>query len=411
MKLGCLVCLAAVSTVVACGSSNSTPPPADGGSDAANMAPITGLADNEWVWAPVDGTHCRDGSATGIAVNRASPPSDKLVIYLEGGGACVDPFFCSAFASPTTFGASDFASWKAGQGLASQPNGGLFDRTDTKNPVAGWNYVYVPYCTGDVFVGDNPNGMVPNVAMPQQFVGYTDVHLDLDRIVPTFPGTTKVLLTGVSAGGFGASANYVQTAKAFGTTPVYLLDDSGPPMEAPYLASCMQSQFASLWGMTGALADCGSDCSNPDTYFIDFAKHLGKTYPTIPFGLIESTQDAVISLFFGYGNPGNCVGSVLPGAPLDPTTFTAGLQDAESKLAGTPNFGSFIFTGTQHTSLGGSDTLDNGITNVPASLLAPGGAPDGGVTDGGTPPDAGTIALTDWIATLVNQGTVSNVGP
>jgi len=26
-------------------------------------------------------------------------------------------------------------------------------------------------------------------------------------------------------------------------------------------------------------------------------------------------------------------------------------------------------------------------------------------------PDAGTIKLTDWIATLVNEGKVSNVGP
>jgi hypothetical protein len=39
---------------------------------------------------------------------------------------------------------------------------------------------------------------------------------------------------------------------------------------------------------------------------------------------------------------------------------------------------------------------------VTASLLEP---------DGGAPPDAGTIKLTDWIATLVNEGKVSNVGP
>lgn len=445
MKFGCLLSLAAVSAVVACGSSSNNPasPPADGGADGASMAPITGLTPNSWTWVPVAGTHCRDGSDTGIAVNLASPPSDKVVIYLEGGGACVDQFFCSPVATPEKFGSAEFTAWQSGGGLATAPDGGIFGRTDTSNPVAGWNYVYIPYCTGDVFVGDNPNGMVPLVTMPQQFVGYTDVHLDLERIVPTFPNATKVLLTGISAGGFGASANYVQTARAFGSTPVYLLDDSGPPFQAPYLATCMQTQFASLWGMTGALADCGSDCSNPSSYFVDYSKHLAKTYPTMPFGLIESTQDAVISLFFGYGNPGNCAGSPLPGASLPATTFTAGLADAQKQLSGASNFGSFIFTGMQHTSIGATTTFDQGVTNIPASLLIPPSDTDGGGFDGGTIPDGGTVAeggtladggaltdggtqlgaippppppattikLTDWIATLVNEGTVSNVGP
>jgi len=420
--------LGAAAAMFGCGSTSSpsTSPSVDGGNsidgsnsvDAGNdappsMAPATGLTASEWVWTPVAGTMCRDGSSTGFAVNLASPPSTNLVIYLEGGGACVDTFFCSSLASPETFGASQFSTWKAD--TTGDANSGIFNRSDTANPVAGWNFVYIPYCTGDVFVGDRTNVTVPDPDVPvQQFVGYTDVGLDLDRIVPTFPGTTKVLLTGVSAGGFGASANYVQTARHFGSLavppPVYLLDDSGPPMEAPYLAECMQSEFASLWGMGGALADCGSDCSDPSSYFIDFAKHIGKAYPSVPFGLIESSQDAVISLFFGYGNPGMCMNSDLPGASVPPATFTAGLQDTEEQLAGTPNFGSFIMGGsrdTQHTSLGSSSTFDGDTTNVTASLLLP----EGGADDDAGEPDAGTIALTTWIATLVNEGKVSNVGP
>jgi hypothetical protein len=411
MKFASSLGLAAVSIVVACGSSSSsnpaTAPSAEAGSDAAppSMAPVTGLTANEWVWTDVAGAKCRDGSQTGFAANLASPPSTNLVIYLEGGGACIDQFFCSPIASPEAFNDSDFATWKAS--TTGDANSGIFNRSDMANPVAGWNFVYIPYCTGDVFTGDRTNVTVPDSGVPvQQFVGYTDVGLDLDRIVPSFPGTTKVLLTGISAGGFGASANYVQTANHFGSTPVYLLDDSGPPMEAPYLAECMQTQFASLWGMGGALKDCGDDCSDPKSYFLDFAKHLGKTYPNVPFGLIESSQDAVISLFFGYGNPGNCVGSDLPSASVPPATFTAGLQDVEQQLAaGTSNFGSFILGGSrdmQHTSIGSSTTFDGETTNVTPSLLLP---------DGGADEDAGTIELTTWIATLVNDGKVSNVGP
>ena len=117
---------------------------------------------------------------------------------------------------------------------------GVFDRTDAKNPMADWNFVYVPFCTGDVHAGDKTNATVSGVTGPQQFVGYVNMTRYLARIVPTFPGLTKVLLTGVSAGGFGAAANYPQTARAFGSVPVYDLDDSGPPMEDPYAAKCLQ---------------------------------------------------------------------------------------------------------------------------------------------------------------------------
>jgi hypothetical protein len=49
------------------------------------------------------------------------------------------------------------------------------------------------------------------------------------------------------------------------------------------------------------------------------------------------------------------------------------------KLAGLPNFGSFLFAGPPHTSVETTATLDTGSTNVAASLLEP---------DGGAPPDA-----------------------
>jgi hypothetical protein len=64
--------------------------------------------------------------------------------------------------------------------------------------------------------------------VPQKFVGYAVISLYLQRLVETFSGVTQVLLTGMSAGGFGAAANYLQVARSFGSVHVYLLDDSGP---------------------------------------------------------------------------------------------------------------------------------------------------------------------------------------
>lgn len=388
-KLVLLFWLPVAAAAVGCGSSSA--PSGDGGVD---------IEPTEWVWVPVEGAYCRDGSKTGYAVNIASPQSDKLMIYFEAGGACMNQFFCSGLATPTTFGATEFDSWKDGAGSAPSKAGtGLFNRQDPQNPVAGWNMVYMPYCTGDIFAGANPDGMVPKVG-PQKFVGYTNVRLSLEQIVPTFPGTKKVLLSGSSAGGFGAYGNYVQTTRAFGSaTAVYVVTDSSPPMAAPYLAECSQSQLAELWGKEGSLAECGSDCSDPKSYFLDYVTHLAKTYPTTPFGLISSTQDQIMGLFFGYGNPGMCKDGTLPSGSLPSAEYMAGLKDMQVKLAGVPNFGAFFFTGTQHTSVETTASLNKGTTNVRASFLEPDGAA------------AGTIKLTDWIAKIVNEGKVSNVGP
>ena len=60
----------------------------------------------EWVWIPVEGTSCRDGSPTGMGV-RLQEGADKLVIYLEGGGACFSILTCALY-NPDHFSEEDF---------------------------------------------------------------------------------------------------------------------------------------------------------------------------------------------------------------------------------------------------------------------------------------------------------------
>ena len=170
---------------------------------------------------------------------RINPASTKLYIYLEGGGACFNAATCTI--SLASFGATDFAGWASTVGLT-----GIFDPTNAANPVQDWNAIYVPYCSADVHVGDatgvNVNGGGPT---DQTFIGYENVGYDLGRIVPTFPQVTQVLLTGISAGGFGAAYNYDRAnSAAFCPPPVALIDDSGPPMSDGYLAPCSAGAVA-----------------------------------------------------------------------------------------------------------------------------------------------------------------------
>ena len=422
--------------LVGCGSSSSGASPddgggaggADGGSDATPDAGVDAksvaeagsdgggsgpfatstLTPNTWTWIPVDGAICRDGSPTGIGVSLGTE-TDKLMIYLEGGGACFNALTCNM--NPAKYGKSDFTTGFVGPG-ASHASTGIFNRGFAANPVKNWNFVYVPYCTGDVHAGNHPDQTVTNVSGKQQFVGYVNVQKDLSRIVPSFPSLTKVLLTGVSAGGFGAASDYVLVAKAFGAVPVYDLDDSGPPMPDPYNAKCLLTEQVNLWGFDKTLLkDCGTDCSDLGSFPLDFSKHVGKTYPNVPFGLIESTDDGTITQFFGFA-ANNCTATV-PTA-VSAATFTAGLTAVQSALASFPNFGSFIFTGTQHTSLGGDSTFQSDDTNAADTLLTSsdaGASPEAGATSEAGAADGGArIKLVDWVTQLV-AGTTSNVGP
>ncbi|MBA3502034.1 MAG: DUF4215 domain-containing protein, partial [Deltaproteobacteria bacterium] len=73
---------------------------------------------NAWQYFDIPGTTCIDGTTAGFSVN-FNPSSTKLVIFLEGGGACFNRFCESLFS----------------RGPNQPGNGGIFDRNNTANPV------------------------------------------------------------------------------------------------------------------------------------------------------------------------------------------------------------------------------------------------------------------------------------
>ena len=336
----------------------------------ATGEPVTPGADGEWVWVDVPGAKCRNGSDTGFAINFNSA-SKNVVVYLEGGGACFNGVTCSG--NPASYNQGTFNAEKGSLG-------GIFDRSNDANPLKDWNFVYIPYCTGDVHAGNKTGVNVP-FAGEQQFVGYANIGLYLQRIVPTFADAERVLLTGVSAGGFGAAANYVQVERAFGCIPVDLLDDSGPPMAQAYVPACLQAQWREMWGFEKTiLADCGKDCPNQDDYLLDFVKHIAESYGDRTHGLISSTEDETIRTFYGYGK-NDC--NVPLFDPLSGSVFSEGLLDAREKFSAYDNFGTYFLRGTTHTYLRGSSFYNLEINGV---------------------------KLTDWVKDLL-EGNATHVGP
>lgn len=359
------------------GSGNNVVCNPEGAFDGPAIKPID-APPGKWTWIGVDGAKCRDGSETGFGI-RPQTGSDKLVIYLEGGGACFNGTTCGI--NPGLFGSVAFGAWQGSVG-----NSGIFDADNDENPVKDWNMIYVPYCSGDVHSGNASSADVPGALSPknQDFVGYANIYLYLKRIIPTFPGVSKVLLTGISAGGVGAAYNYDRVAQAFCPTPVILVDDSGPPMADDYLAPCLQARWRELWNWKQTLpADCPECTSADGGGIVNYVDYMGTKYPQARLALLSSTRDSVISTFFGFGK-NDCQNIDGISSAVDGNVYAAGLEDLRKNHMKNPGqWSTYYVDSTTHT------YLLSGMYNTTVKGKK----------------------LSSWLGDVVNDGPMEHIGP
>jgi hypothetical protein len=328
-----------------------------------------------WHYYAISGAMCRDGSPAGIYVHYGT--ANKLFIYLEGGGACSSPTFCShnpaAVAQAFSGGAQSQGQTVGGSlgsvtggayqapyiptaasGLTAAYSPGIFDFTNAANPVKDWSGVYVPYCTGDVHFGTADNVTIPgDGVLPaltgQHFVGYRNMQKFIGHIVPTFPNVTQVMLTGASAGGFGAGLNYGMVQDTFGNVPVTVLDDSGPPFTTMDLPACVQKEWRDLWGFDAALpSDCAECTSSDGSGLTNIIVYWHHKYPHARVGLVSTTQDEVMRLFFGSADntcASNNATLLSASGGFTGMQYTQGLQDLVTAYQCTGVFATYYIGG------------------------------------------------------------------
>jgi len=145
----------------------------------------------------------------------------KLLIFFDGGGACwQDFYFCSILADDNA---------PADSGIAAPE----FD-TGTeviRNPFADWSVVFLSYCDGSTFTGDN-DVVDPNFPLgPVRFHrGLRNATAGIDLAKAMFPNAGRIMVAGSSAGGVGAAAFApFLTRMAYGNNKkVTVFNDAGP---------------------------------------------------------------------------------------------------------------------------------------------------------------------------------------
>ncbi|MFL5353741.1 pectin acetylesterase-family hydrolase [Archangium sp.] len=326
LALSLLLLPLAATPIAGCGNGSPDPTP------PATSGPID-TPKNTWTWVDFPDSACDDGSPTGIAVNKGD--SKNLLVFLNGGGACWDFSTCFQLntASHGPFGKAQF------QVLSRQLSGTILNRALPNNPFADWNLVFVPYCTGDVHAGDNVidyKDSSSGASRTYHHVGRANLAAYLQRLGVTF-SPEKLVVSGSSAGGFGAAFDHDLFRATFPNAQGYLVDDSGPPLKGDAISSSLREAWYQSWRLDKALEPTCPECRDDLSQAM---KHLAQRFPQDRIALLSSTQDSVIRSYFSLS------------ADSFQTALNTTLTDV---LEPQPNFRAYVVEGQFHTFLGSPD--------------------------------------------------------
>lgn len=264
----------------------------DASSSGTTPDPFVPEAYGEWLKFEPEGAVCANGSQYKYFVNFSETSSD-VVIFLEGGGACSNYDDCSNGRPFNTDCIKEapgaecirddypaaylFLEELAPLSAVTEPLGvvdgnvpvelayPLLSANTDINPVGDWNRVFIPYCTGDTYLGSriqtyvDPDGVGPDVEF--HHMGHQNMLLVIEELNQMFATIPRMLVGGCSAGGVGSLNNYPFIRNGIeGADQGYLLADSGPIVPSTLLSgqpsnqSGLFSAVSTIWGV-GTMID------------------------------------------------------------------------------------------------------------------------------------------------------------
>ena len=167
--------------------------------------------------APGGNTTCGDGSPFQFFV-RPSAGSKKLIIYFQAGGACWNAPTCAedSLAYDKSVDYAEFETYR-----------GIFDFNNPENPVADYNWVFIPYCTADVHTGSRDQTYTDMLGLHKtmQHQGYINVKSVLNWVTQNYPAPQRIVVTGSSAGALGSIFFAEPIMSQYANVPIVQLGD------------------------------------------------------------------------------------------------------------------------------------------------------------------------------------------
>ena len=245
-----------------------------GTAGSSSNAPSVG---NRWQQVtPGGGCACADGSAFSFQVRAASP--DNVLVYFQAGGAC----FTAALCEP------DSGTYHPSVGQAPPEAHGIFDFTNARNPFADYTIVYVPYCTGDTFLGDATVDYTADLKIDH--AGFADGSAALDYISAHYPDANNVVIAGESAGSVAAPLYGGLAAERYPNAAVTVIaDSSGFYPDQPEI----NHRLAQAWNVGPAITALTAGTAGADDFSIPGLFVLsGHSHPGVVFARFDYAADA-----------------------------------------------------------------------------------------------------------------------
>jgi hypothetical protein len=262
-----------------------------------------------WQEIALEGATCGRGAPYRYFLDASDDPGARLFFILGGGGACMreGPAPAGAEGVAAQLHCMDYGNFQdpvaSGLGMIGLRAAVRYvQRNDGDNPFANDSYVYVPYCTGDLHAGrrTEPYDYDPDPASSFDVVhrGHLNLAAVLEDVAARLPEAETAVLTGFSAGGFGAILNYPAVVARWPDTR--LLPDAGIAPPHPLSLTAREGQrIADRWGADALLPDyCHEPACLSDTLHL-LAAHAGHydgdPGPWRPFGFLQAQQDDTLA--------------------------------------------------------------------------------------------------------------------
>ena len=154
---------------------------------------VTKTAPTQWDRiVPGGGCECADGSEWAFFEHRAD--ASRVVLYLDGGGACFDAASCANANTPGTGErpGPDYDPNIDGENPASE--GGILDFVRAENPFREFSALYVPQCTADTHLGNTTHQYTSDITVRHK--GLVNGTAALSHLAEHYPGATHVVVVG-----------------------------------------------------------------------------------------------------------------------------------------------------------------------------------------------------------------------
>ncbi len=222
----------------------------------------------------------------------AAGDPERVVIDFGGGGACWDELTCSIAGSLFKEQADSVDELQAL--IDAGAIGGLYDLDHDDNPLKGWSYVGIPYCTGDIHWGDTVKVYDERTTIHHK--GFVNAQTVLRWVYRHYPRAREVLVTGCSAGSYGASLHGAFVARHYDDARVTVLGDSGIGI----ITDDFFSRSFPSWEAAKNLPDWIPDLQVPIAE-LDFGKvvvAIANAYPQQRFASYTTAFDADQTFYF-----------------------------------------------------------------------------------------------------------------